>query len=325
MRLQVNSATATHANRVDHARGTGAWAILPALLMLGGCSSFSLDPVDWWHDLEGGRIAETRPPPPNSDAPYPSLGTVPTKPQAIDAATRGQIANALVADRANAQYGASQAPLGVAASSLPGAARQVTPPPAGGALSASLPAASGPAEAPVSARPAPVARVERAALPAPEAPAPVAAPASAPAAGPVAEAPMPSIPAGPPPPPTVGGVPVLVAPTPPPTPPPAVAAAPAVPGAPMALPFAPGSAALSPAAQAGLKGLAAARAGHRIVVAGFGEATGSDAAAQIAAMPLAWLRAQAISGALQAAGVPVAQLQITAEAAGQGGVARIAN
>ena len=79
---------------------------------LTGCSSMaSMNPVDWWHGLQGGPLAETRPPPPNADAPYPSLGTVPPKPAVPDAATRARIASGLVADRANAQYTASLSPL----------------------------------------------------------------------------------------------------------------------------------------------------------------------------------------------------------------------
>ena len=289
--------------------GQGWHALAVALLVAGCSSSGSFSPITWWHDLEGGRIAEARPAPPNVDAPYPSLSSVPARPQAIDAATRGRIAGGLVADRANAQYGASQAPLGVPAASLPSAARQVTPPAAAGTMSASLPAASA-TDAPVTPpRRAPVARVEAQPLPAP-----------------VGDAPMPAIPAGPPPPPSIAGVPMLVAPTPPlATPPPAPVVAVPVPGGPLAIAFPAGSAALAPGVQASLKALAIMRAGRPVAVTGFGEATGAEAAAQVAAMPLAWLRAQAIAGALQSAGVPAGSLRIAAEAAGRGGVAQISN
>ncbi len=298
-------------------------AIAASLLaLLGGCASTSLSPIDWWHDLEGGSIAQTRPPPPNVDAPYPNLSSVPTRPQATDAAARGRIAGALVADRANAQYGAAQAPL-----DLPAASRQVTPPSADTSISASLQAASAPPLPPgaqqsgaqqpgaqqsgAAPRRAPVGAVETAALPPPAAPEP---------------GPMPDIPAVPPAPPSIGGVPTMVVPTPPrPTPPSAPAAVATPPGAPVAVPFAAGSAVLSPQAQAPLKALAQARAGAAIAVIGYGEANGADADAQVAAMPLAWQRAEAISGALQLAGVPADSLRIAAEAVGRGGVARIAN
>jgi hypothetical protein len=53
-------------------------------LLLAGCSSFpaSMNPVSWWHDLQGGKIAEERPPPPGADQPYPNLASVPPKPEA---------------------------------------------------------------------------------------------------------------------------------------------------------------------------------------------------------------------------------------------------
>src|SRR5205823_5856896 len=73
---------------------------------LSGCSSLpaSVNPVEWWHGLQGGAIAEQRPPPPGANDPYPNLATVPERPQATDAATRQRIADSLVADRSHAQY-----------------------------------------------------------------------------------------------------------------------------------------------------------------------------------------------------------------------------
>ncbi len=85
-------------------------ASLPALSMA-GCSRPAIDPVSWWRDLEGGKIAEERPAPPKVDAPYPNLADVPARPPAPDAAARTAIVNGLVADRTNAQYAASLAPL----------------------------------------------------------------------------------------------------------------------------------------------------------------------------------------------------------------------
>jgi len=67
----------------------------------------SIDPVDWWHDLEGGEIADARPPPPNVDAPYPNLSHVPTRPTADPAALRTQVAARLQANRASAAYAAA--------------------------------------------------------------------------------------------------------------------------------------------------------------------------------------------------------------------------
>ena len=77
-------------------------------LWLAGCSSFpsSMNPVSWWHDLQGGKIAEERPPPPGADQPYPNLATVPPKPAAPDRAALTNLSNGLIADRTNAQHAA---------------------------------------------------------------------------------------------------------------------------------------------------------------------------------------------------------------------------
>ncbi|MDQ2802201.1 MAG: hypothetical protein M3Y41_05760, partial [Pseudomonadota bacterium] len=57
-----------------------------ALLLLAGCGGVermydsqltTATPVDWWHQLEGGTIAEQRPPPPGLGQPYPNLDQVP--------------------------------------------------------------------------------------------------------------------------------------------------------------------------------------------------------------------------------------------------------
>jgi outer membrane protein OmpA-like peptidoglycan-associated protein len=298
-----------------------------------------MNPVEWWHDLEGGSIASTRPPPPNADAPYGNLSTVPTRPQAIDAATRGRIASGLIADRANAEYEASVTPL--AQMPPPAAAAPAPPPAASGSdnMSASLDAASRPpAPAAPAAAPAPVAAPALVPAPAPAlGPAPGAAagpaapglPELRPATAPAAEVAMPPIPDQPPPPPSISDsrVPAIIRPTPPrPTPPPApLPAVPLAPGAPVAVGFAEGSAVLPASARAQLVTLAQRRGAAAIAVAGYGGAWDSDPAAQSAALPLARERAQAIVIALQAAGVPDSALLVTAEALGRGGVARIAN
>ncbi|MBN8873497.1 MAG: OmpA family protein [Rhodospirillales bacterium] len=82
--------------------------------------------------------------------------------------------------------------------------------------------------------------------------------------------------------------------------------------------FAPGSAALSPEAAASVKQFAASRGGSTVVVTGYGDATGSDVAAQTAALSLGLSRAQAIANALTAAGVPQGAVRVGAEAAGRG-------
>ena len=184
-----------------------------AALSLAGCASFpsSMNPVSWWHDLQGGKIAEERPPPPGADQPYPNLASVPPKPEQPDRAALANIASALIADRTNAQHLAAAAP--IPDPSLPSASpalfgRGTVPPPTPAAPPGTAPASAtmSAAEAP----PAPAA-TNRSTTTVPEAaPAPAKAPVasvqSAPLAPPGATAqppaaeaaPPPALPAGPP-------------------------------------------------------------------------------------------------------------------------------
>ena len=135
------------------------------VLALAGCSSFpsSINPVSWWHGLEGGKIAKERPPPPGADQPYPNLATVPPKPAQPDRAALDNIASALVADRSNAQHVAAEAP--IADPSVPGASPALfgrgtvppppPPPPSGTAkASATMAAAEAPPAPPTPSQPA---------------------------------------------------------------------------------------------------------------------------------------------------------------------------
>jgi outer membrane protein OmpA-like peptidoglycan-associated protein len=318
-------------------------------LLLTGCSSLpsSINPVSWWHDLQGGKIAEERPPPPGTDQPYPNLATVPPKPERPDSAVLANIASALVADRANAQHVAAAAP--IADPSLPSASPNLfgrgtvpppPPPPPPGTANASATMAA--AEAP----PAPAA-------PAAPAKAPVAAVQSAPLAPPgataqppaVEPAPPPEFSAAPPPPANLPGAaasapqsppasPAPVAPAvapppaaPPPAAPPAVAAAaappPSDPANSVSLTFVTGSAALPTAGADTLKQLAARRGSGMIAVTGYGDAASNDPDAQSAALSLGLSRAQAMAAVLTAAGVPATAVQVDAAAVGRGGTARL--
>src|SRR5690348_8595693 len=98
------SGLASEARRVAaHARiGAAAWLprwaapLSAALLLAAGCGPRgTINPVQWWHGLQGGAIAQHRPPPPNADAPYPNLGSIPPKPEMPDPAARQRIASAL--------------------------------------------------------------------------------------------------------------------------------------------------------------------------------------------------------------------------------------
>ena len=323
--VQVGQAQAFHARIGAH------FAVVAGLAaVLGGCSDgptlASINPVDWWHGLEGGPIAQTRPPPPNADAPYPNLGSVPAKPPPPDKAVQAKIAGALVADRANATYDASIAPIPV----LPPAA--VRPLPQSAATgdadqaNASLAAANAPAQPPpkpqaaaTSPAPqkAPVGPVTASALPPPAAPAPAPPPGAAE---------MPAIPDAPPPVPQIAGtsVPLVTAPPPPPATPPAPPPPAPVAGAPVAIPFPAGSAILPPVALAPIKQLAAQRGNGVISVTGFGDAdAASDPPAQTSALPLALDRARAVAAGLLADGVPAAFIRIAAEPHGSGAAATV--
>ena len=348
-----------------------------ALLLLSSCASVpsSINPVSWWHDLQGGKIAEDRPPPPGADQPYPNLASVPPAPQQPDRAALANIANALIADRMNAQHLAAAAPIAdpSSASASPALFGKGTlppppppPPPGTATASATVPAAEAPPAPATPPPPASASTPEAAPLPA-KAPvgsvtsAPLAPPSAAEAPAAVAAAPPP-VPTAPPPPPNLPGVPMAgvaqppapkAPPSAPPATPPAVtAAAPApaaspasvaptpapasaavasaspaqpsaAPGNIVSLVFITGSADLQQSAADKLRQLASRRGNGLIAVTGFGEAASNDPAAQSAALTLALSRAKAMAAVLTSAGVPPTAVQVDAQAAGQGGTARL--
>jgi outer membrane protein OmpA-like peptidoglycan-associated protein len=331
-------------------------------LLLAGCSSASqssINPVNWWHHLEGGEIAKQRPPPPGSNQPYPNLATVPPRPATPDKKQLELITQGLVADRAHAEYMTAAAPIAdpsspQASPGLFGTGSMPPPPPPGAptsapTASASLSAASGPptqpATQPPKPSPAPRGAVQSAALSPPAAaPPPAVGAATAPAAGsanvppsgPAAGTARPGAPvaataaANVPPPPTPA---IPDAPPPPPNvpgaPPMAVAAAtpPATPATQrpgeVRIEFVAGSSELPPGANDILKELVAQRGSAAIALTGHGDATSEDPAIQSAALSLALARAQATAKALVADGVPESSIRVGAEASGRGAVARL--
>lgn len=353
-----------HCAAVPGGSGMRRCAVATLALLLSGCSSLpsSMNPVSWWHDLQGGKIAEERPPPPGADQPYPNLASVPPKPEQPDRAALANIAKALIADRTNAQHVAAAAPLPDPSSpnASPGLFGRGTvtpppppPPPGTQTASATMPAAQAPPApaAPPPAAPAPakapVAAVQSTPLEAPpptaqtatNPAAPVSAtPAAAPLAPPgstaqppaVAAASPPPLPAAPPPPPNLPGVSQspVAAPAPPPSPT-AVAAAtsaappPSSPASSVSVTFVNGSAELPAAGADTLKALAAKRGAGLIAVTGYGDAASNDPDAQLAALALGLSRAQAMAAALKSAGVPASAVQIDASAIGRGGTARL--
>lgn len=299
-------------------------------------------PIGWWHDLQGGKIAEARPPPPGVDDPYPNLAQVPPPPTPTDPATRRALAARLVAERDRTRREATQDPLVLPTpvSQVPGnpapgnpapvrpaaasaAARPPAPPPDPSASVAVLEAATAqPAEVTQSVPPAPAAPAPAAAPQASTPPAPVpsatgargALEAGGPALGrPLVESgPVPDLPDEAPPLPRLSGIPASVN-------------APPVLRLPkdVTVAFPRGSAALPAPADAALRELAGRRAGAAIAVAAGGDAAGPDAAVQARALPLALRRARSMQDALTAAGVPANALRVEAAALGRGGEAHL--
>jgi len=310
-------------------------AALLCVLLLCGCSTvqrlndskLTLEtPIDWWHDLQGGRIAQDRPPPPGATDPYPNLSSVPARPTPTDATTRRALTEQLAAERDRTQRAATRDPIVAAgAPAAVAAAKAAAAPkaaPAGVASTAPAPTGTAPAgDAAAGTIPAaaPDDEPSKAVLDAATAPPATAprrsargVPAAGPGGAPLASGPLPELPAGAPPIPQLPGLP-------------ATAFAPA---APRPLPqaviaFARGSAALPDSADPALRALAARLAGGGMVVQAGGDADGAGPDQQAAAVPLGLARARAIRAALVAAGVPAAAIRIEAAGLGRTGSARL--
>jgi outer membrane protein OmpA-like peptidoglycan-associated protein len=338
MVVSETGAQASCAKKPVQAGLRGSAALVAASWILAGCSTFSINPANWWHRQEGGKIAEQRPTPPGADQPYPNISTVPGKPDAPDAEALKKLTDSLVADRTNAQHAAQAAPLAdpsspSASPGLFGVGTAPPPPPPSGAAkanagtpaaSASMPAVTAPP--PPAPAPAPRSLVQSTPLPAPAAasgptefppeakpPEAKAEPAAAPPALPQAQ---PALPAAPPPRPGAAG--------PPPAPVAAAepAPAPSAPGA-ATIVFLEGAANLSQPATDEVKAFAAKRGNAPIGVTGYGDAVSSDPSAQSVALDLGLSRAQSIVEALKAAGVPGNAIRISAEASGRGASLRL--
>ena len=276
-------------------RACAAFGVL-CLLLLSGCASApaAINPVDWYHDIEGGPISRKQPPIPGANAPYPNLANVPQPPQYLPPAERDAISAALLAQRTHAERQALLAPLPASSATQP-----ASPAPAPAQPPTAPPAAAGASPAPTSP-PTPAAD---------EAPPPPSAALAAAAAS------LPAVPAAPPPPPAIAGFP------PPPGPPPTPFSL-ARPAA-LIIHFAAGSSALSAAERARIARIAAARGKASIAVVGYGDASASDAAAQQAALGLGLSRARVIATALASDGVPESALRLGAEASGGGATLRL--
>ena len=301
--------------------------LLCAVFALAGCSSLpEPDPVEWWHHLQGGAIAEQRPEPPGATDPYPNLGTVPARPAPIDRVAQASLSERLAVARDTTERAAAADPLVAPATgaAAAGAGQQAAGLPAPGTATISAPAAS------ASSPPAP----------SPTAPFPTAAPAPAASASAAAAAPAaagtamlatpPALAAAPPAAAELTG-PLAVAIPPPASPPPA-SPRPASPPPPAAAPAAVAAAAppnppqpnkvtlyfrsdqsvLSSNGPTVLNALAARRGTRVIEVIGYGEAASEAPAAQQAALVLALKRAQTVAASLLSDGVPASALHVRA-------------
>lgn len=385
-------------------RRSAVWGVAPAALMLllAGCSDVphAIDPVSWWHGLEGGAIAQDRPPPPNPHAPFPHLAAAPTRPAGMPDWEWADLKSALTSQGAAAHQYAADNPIPAlpqtAASGAPAAApaapaKAVTAPAAATATAQApaqsqadtdairrLAAAQGPDGSNAGLPPASTVEAATAATQAPakagngtsvtfggpdqpqttSSPGPHSVPVNAAgqpvkgqavgtnytffdpnnglsvpgATGPVAqpdEAHPPAVPTSVPAPAAVPGFAIPAVPStyvPPkvlPQPAPYVAPPPLPPVPPVPVAFAPRSAVLTAKMKRALQQLAASHQTARIAVTGYGDASSDALAAQSAAMPLALERARAITVQLMADGLPVRDLVPSAQALGQGGLARL--
>ncbi len=370
------------------------------LLLVAGCSDVSKSyyPVSWWHGLEGGAIAQTRPPPPNPKAPFPHLANAPKRPAGMPDWEWADLQAALASQGAAAHHYAAQNPIPtlpqtaangtpLAAKPAPVPAKPPTQPSASQAPAQSqadadairrLAAAQGPSGSTADLPPASTVQAATAATQAPanaqsgtsvtfggpDQPqkAPPPGPRSLPvnaagqpeqgkavgthytafdpnnglsvpgATGPVAqpdEAHPPVLPTSIPAPAAVPGFAIPAAPStyvPPkilPQPAPYVAPAPLPAVPPVAIAFPPRSAVLSAPMKRVLRQLVDSRQTARIAVTGYGDAASDNLADQSAAMPLALERSRAITVQLMADGLSARALEPSAQALGQGGLARL--
>jgi outer membrane protein OmpA-like peptidoglycan-associated protein len=278
-----------------------------AAALLAGCGGDNpLDtPVSWFHDLEGGVIAEQRPPPPGVGMPYPKLVTVPARPTLPDAKYRDALQEKLLAERDRTERIAAHTP--------------VEPPVLGPpSPSAVTPASSGAAAPAVQASlPAAEARA-----PAPQTPEPSGPPADAPLVLVGDLPPDPgaaSIPTAPPPPATFEGVPAEPAPTPPPPTPAHLPAA--LRGTDIL--FLPGEAILRQSQMQTLQQIAGSRKRHRLEITGLGEAVSDSPDGQAAAIELGLKRAQAVAQAFASLHVPDNAMVLSAYAFGRGAEVKV--
>ena len=313
--------------------------VAPLAPLLAGCGPDPVGtPIAWWHSLQGGAIAEQRPPPPGVDDPYPHVGTTPKAPAVPSVAVRDELTQSLLAQRYASTLTDARDPLAAspdagARPAGPGRGAGATAAPAtGGAAGAPAGAAGGgvtgtptgatasldaagspppavPGRTPVAPRPPPLLTPEQQEADEPK----LAMPAPPPGGVTIdAAAPLPTMPRTPPAPPAF---PNFAIPTT------QVAALHPVFGPPPAadLAFEPGSDVLEPHARGALLHAASTRGGGRIRVTGYGDARSDAPADQAAALRLAIARATAAAERLETLGVPSSAIVLAGAAFGNGG------
>lgn len=299
-------------DRVAETRvATGARQAVLACLLLAGCGTAGpLDtPVAWFHDLEGGAIAEQRPPPPGVGLPYPKLVTVPPAPTLPAAAYRDSLEEQLAAQRDRTQRIAARAPV---------QAPDLGPPPPG----ATAKPAPAPTPPPDAAAPAAQASLPMAdAKPAAALPPAAAPPADPPVviAGTIADDPGAKMPAAPPPPATFENVAAEPLPTPPP---PVPARLPAALRGTEIL-FLPGETVLRQSQMETLKFIAATRKKQHLAITGLGEAVSDSPDGQAAAIDLGLKRAAAVAEGFASLHVPPGDIALSAYAFGRGATVKL--
>lgn len=282
---------------------------------LAGCAHRDVvdTPVGWFHQLQGGAIAQQRPPPPGANDPYPKIGTTPPHAPAVASLDlRHSVTGALLRQRNLTTRLDANDPIPPPVT-LPAAAAKPAPPPlapAGGS-SAMLDAAEAPAGAAASGS-AKTASASPDTDSAPELALPaVVVQAADPSSTPDV---LPAIPGAPPASPRLRGLAVLAA-TPVTEQLPDYRTAP-VTGTQVA--FYPGTDSMVSGQSGALHAVAVQRGLGSMRVVGYGDAAAPDPDTQAQALSLAALRARTVAQALQAEGVPAKAIVLRAEAFGRG-------
>ncbi|MBB2205665.1 hypothetical protein HLH27_11635 [Gluconacetobacter takamatsuzukensis] len=315
------AASACPAGRRGAGVGAALAGLLAGLLPLAGCAHRDAvdSTLDWFHQYQGGVIAQQRPPPPGAHDPYPAVGLTPTTPPVLPSAERRQdVTESLIEQRNLAhRMGAEVGPLtNTAPPATPVLARPAPAAAPGGgdaASSATLDAAEAPPPPPSKAGAKGASAQDAGAGPLvamPEVEADVGGVGGKPQAVPV----PPEIPAGPPVAPQFPGFAVATDDTVPTIRPDYALAD--LGGTRILFPV--GNDRPVPGQEKAIDSVARHSPAGPLFVHGYGEAASTDSAEQARAMALALLRARAVADRLVADGVPAKAIHLRAHPFGDG-------